>query len=108
MWQEKSRGRDSNPALLVWINSIRKLSVIPLHPNPSLRIVSWGLAILIMSCDPTPPLIVMTGDPHSFPGARDPFTSHFPMARNIFLSRWIIIRLRYWRDQNWRRRGKSG
>jgi hypothetical protein len=82
-------------------------SVIPFDPDPSLLIVSRGLVIFIMSCHPASPAIIMTRDPHSFPSAWDPFTSHFPVARDIFMSWWIIMRFRRWGDNNRRWRRKS-
>jgi len=82
-------------------------SVIPFDPDPSLLIVSRGLVIFIMACHPASPAIIMTRDPHSFPIAWDPFTSHFPVARHIFLSWWIIMRFRRWGDNNRRWRRKS-
>jgi len=78
--------------------------VIPFDPNPSLRIVPRGLAILVMSCHPTPPAIIMTRDPNSFPGSGNPFTSHFPVARNIFPWRRVIVRFWRWGHKNWRGR----
>jgi hypothetical protein len=93
-----------NPALKVveqfrLKNLIRP--IIPFDPNPSIRIVSRGLAVLIMSCHPTPPAIIMTGDPNSFPGSGNPFTSHLPVARNIFPWRRVIglwrLRVNYYR-----------
>jgi hypothetical protein len=75
-------------------------------PNLSLYIMPWDLAIFIMACHPASPAIIMTRDPHSFPSAWDPFTSHFPVARDIFLS-WWIIRFRRGRDKNWRWGRKS-
>jgi hypothetical protein len=94
-----------NPALEELIYLIR--SVIPFDPDPSLFGVSRDLAIFIMSCDPMPPTIILTRDPHSFPAARDPLTSQFPVARNISLSRWIVVTLRCWRDKDrrWRQSG---
>ena len=82
-------------------------SVMCFDPNLSLYIIPRGLAIFIVSCHPVPPTIIMSRAPHSFPRAWDPFTSHFPVARDIFLSRWIIMRFGRWRDDNWRRRRKS-
>jgi hypothetical protein len=81
--------------------------VIPFDPNPSLRIVSWDLAIFIMPCHPTSPTIIIAGDRHSFPSSWNPFTSHFPVAWNIFPWQRIIIRFWRSRHKNWRWR-KSG
>jgi hypothetical protein len=84
-------------------------SVIPFDPDPSLLIVTRGLVIFIMACHPASRAIIITRYPHSFPSAWDPFTSRFPVARDIFLSWWIIIRFRCWGDNNrrWRRKRKE-
>jgi hypothetical protein len=58
--------------------------VIPFDPDSSLRIISGGFAVLIMALYPISPAIIVTGDPDPFPGSRNPFPDHFPMARNIF------------------------
>jgi hypothetical protein len=98
-------GRGLNPALKGLILLIR--SVISFDPNPSLFVVSWDLAIFIMSWRPISPAIIISRNPNSFPRSGNPFTSHFPMARNIFLPRWTIMMFRCWGD-NHRGRGQSG
>jgi hypothetical protein len=88
------KGRGLDPALKVGEQFILKFLIRPVisfNPNPSIRIVSRGLAIFVMSCHPTSPTIIMARDPHSFPGAWNPFTNRFPVARNIFPWRRIII-----------------
>jgi len=88
------KGRGLIPALEVGEQFRLKILIRPVisfDPNPSIRIVSWGLAIFIMSCHPTAPMIIMARDPDSFPSAWNPFTSRFPVARNIFLL-WRVIR----------------
>ena len=52
--------------------------VISFDPNPSIRIVSWGLAIFIMSCHPTPPAIIMARDPNFFPRVQEPIHESLP------------------------------
>jgi hypothetical protein len=72
-------------------------SIITFDPDPSLHISTKNLAFLIMSCNPIPPTIMITGNPDPLPGSWKPFPNRFPVAWNKFRlrRRWgTIIRLR--------------
>jgi hypothetical protein len=73
------------------------MPVTSFNPNPSLHIIAGGLTVFIMSRHPVSETIIVTGNPNSLPGSWNPFSSHLPMAWDIFRWwRWRIIP-RFWR-----------